>query len=317
MKTSVILRGNDMQAAIIIPTYNRVKELEESLDSIIIQTTIPKEIIMVDDSDNAEIENLVGHRKYEFKEKDILLRYIRNEKQRSSAIARNIGIENATGDILYFFDDDVILEPDFLQTMNKTFIDNPVYMGGMGTILGLPMLSVTGRLINLFRRFFLLQHDYGNGKFQKSGFPRHPYGTSNFKEVEVLGGCVMAYRTDILKEFKFDEKLTGYSYLEDVDLSRRVSYKYKLFYNPAAELEHRHGSGRGNIRDRKKMYMVNHRYFFFKNFYSRNKMFVVAHWWSILGLIVYSLIFESKEVTKGYFDGLREFKKRKKELLCS
>ena len=59
-----------MQATIIIPIYNRVKELEDALDSIIIQTTLPKEIIMVDDSDNAEIENLVGHRKYEFKEKE-------------------------------------------------------------------------------------------------------------------------------------------------------------------------------------------------------------------------------------------------------
>ena len=40
------------------------------MDSIIIQTPLPKEVIMVDDSDNAEIENLVGHRKYEFKEKE-------------------------------------------------------------------------------------------------------------------------------------------------------------------------------------------------------------------------------------------------------
>ena len=54
-----------MQVSIVIPTYNRAKDLEETLDSIVIQTTLPKEIIIVDDCDNNEIENLVEHRKNE------------------------------------------------------------------------------------------------------------------------------------------------------------------------------------------------------------------------------------------------------------
>jgi GT2 family glycosyltransferase len=206
--------------------------------------------------------------------------------------------------------------------MNKTFKDNPDYMGGMGDLIR-PTQTFKRKMYkifkhNIFNHFFLIQHDYGNGKFQKSGLPRHPYGTNKFKEVEVLGGCIMSYRKEIFKEFNFDENLIGYSFMEDVDFSRRVSYKYKLFYNPDTKLEHKHASdGCGNVRDNRKMYMVNHRYLFFKNFYSRNKLFILAHWWSLLGLIIHSLIFESKEATKGYFDGLKEFKKRKEELLCN
>jgi GT2 family glycosyltransferase len=294
-----------------------VDEVIRFTQSLYNQIELPDEFIIVDSSDEPLNTNKKVIVLIEKRGEKTELCYVSSEPGLTKQ--RNIGIKKAEGDILYFFDDDVILEPDFLQIMNKTFIDNPVYMGGMGTILGMPKLSVTGRLINLFRRFFLLQHDYGNGKFQKSGFPRHPYGTNKFKEVAVLGGGLTGYKKELFEEFKFDEKLTGYSFMEDVDISRRVSYRYKLFYNPAAKLEHRHGSGGrgGNIRAKKRMYMVNHRYFFFKNFYPRNKLFVVAHWWSILGLIVYSLIFESKEVTKGYFDGLKEFKKRKKELLCN
>lgn len=41
-----------MQVSIIIPTYNRVKALDECLDSIISQIILPKEVIIVDDSDN-------------------------------------------------------------------------------------------------------------------------------------------------------------------------------------------------------------------------------------------------------------------------
>lgn len=305
-----------MKTSLILCTKNRVDEVIRFTESLYNQIELPDKFIIVDSSDDPLNANKKFIGFFEKREKKIDSHYIYSKA--SLTKARNIGIKKATDDIIYFFDDDVILEQDFLQIMNKTFNDYPDYMGGMGTFIGMPKLSTTGRLINLFRRFFLLQHDYGNGKFQKSGFPRHPYGKNEFKEVEVIGGCVMCYRKEIFKEFMFDENLTGYSFMEDVDFSRRVSYKYKLFYNPDAKLEHRHGSGgRGNIRDRKKMYMVNHRYFFFKNFYSRNKLFIVFHWWSVLGLIIYSLIFESKEATKGYLDGLKEFKKRKKELLCN
>jgi len=195
-------------------------------------------------------------------------------------------------------------------------------MGGMGAITGIGGYEQTLRrraidtLNHILQRTFLLVSSYGNGKFQKSGLPRHPHGTNEFKEVEVLSGGLTGYRKEIFKEFEFDEKLIGYSYMEDIDFSRRVSYKYKLFYDPQAKLEHKHtAGGRGGIRDNRKMYMLNHRYLFFKNFYPRNRLLIIPHWWSILGLIAYSLISWSKEPVKGYLDGLREFRKRKGELL--
>lgn len=104
-----------MEVSVIIPTYNRVKDVDECLDSIILQRILPKEVIIVDDSDNDEIKNLVEHRKDKFKEKDIVLRYIRNEKEKSLTIARNIGIENATGDTILFLDDDVILDKNYIK----------------------------------------------------------------------------------------------------------------------------------------------------------------------------------------------------------
>ena len=48
-----------MQVSVIIPTYYRMKDVDECLDSIIAQTALPKEVIIVDDSENNEIENLV------------------------------------------------------------------------------------------------------------------------------------------------------------------------------------------------------------------------------------------------------------------
>ena len=308
-----------MKTSVILCTRNRVDEVIRFTKSLYNQIELPDELIIVDSSDVSLNSNKKYVDFFEKMQKKTDLHYIHSKSGLTGA--RNIGIEKATGDILHFFDDDVILAHDFLQIMNKTFNDNPNYMGGMGSFIGMPRLTAKEWLIKLFNHFFLLPHNYSNGKFRKSGFAQYPYGTNEFREVEVLGGCLMSYRKKIFKEFNFDENLTGYSYMEDADFSRRVSYKYKLFYNPEAKLEHLHAeSGRDNIRDNRKMIMVNHRYFFFKNFYPRNKLSIIPHWWSILGLIISSFIFRPKDAidaTKGYLDGLKEFKKRKGKLLCN
>jgi len=103
------LYDNEMQVSVIIPTYNRLKNLKETLNSVIVQTTLPKEIIIVDDSDDDKIKNLIEYKKSKFEKRRTLLKYIRNKKDKSLAIARNIGIENATGDIILFLDDELML----------------------------------------------------------------------------------------------------------------------------------------------------------------------------------------------------------------
>lgn len=299
-----------METSVILCTRNRVDEVIRFSQSLYNQTRLPSEFIIVDSSDEPLNSNEKFIDFFKQRQEKICLHYFHSEAGLTKQ--RNIGVRQSSGAIIYFFDDDVILDPRYLQIMNKSFDDYPDYMGGMGTMINIGGYKETYTLSYIIKRFFLLQHNYGNGKFQKSGFPRHPYGTNQFKEVEVLGGGLTGYRKEVFKEFNFDENLTGYSFMEDVDFSRRVSYKYKLFYNPEAKLEHRVGrGGRGDIRENRKTYILNHRYLFFKNFFPRNKLYVIPHWWSILGLIIYSLIFESKESVRGYVDGLKESRKRR------
>ncbi len=293
-----------LHISIIICTRNRREMLFRICNSIAPQTYSNYELVIVDSSSKDKItkpdlEELFGT------SKPINIIYSEPGLTRQ----RNIGIKAAKGDWFIFFDDDMILEKDFLYEMNKVFDKDKDFYGGMGAFSNIKAATLKEKIYNIILRFFMLRNFYGDGKFQKSGFPNFAFGNKVFMETEVLGGAMMAYRKEIFKEFLFDEHFSNYSYMEDVDFSRRVSKKYKLFYNPKARAEHRHAvGGRGNYFENRRMYMYNHRYLFEKNFPQKfsNKL---AHRWSIVGLYVFALWDKGTATAiKAYNKGLKDYR---------
>jgi GT2 family glycosyltransferase len=275
------------------------------LDSVAQQTEKPFEIIIVDSSDESLDNNLLFVRRRELcKVHGIHVIYCHTH-ERGASLQRNRALDMATGDLCYFFDDDVILAPDYLLRMNNVFRECPWYAGGMGTVNSPKPRINWCRLIKMA---FLLPRDGGSGKFTFSGMPTHAYGTNNFKNIDVLGGCCMCLRTTVVKQEKFDERLGAYSYMEDCDLSWRVSRKYLLFYNPAAKLEHRcSAQARETLVGRRALFIHNYSYLFFKNFYPQNKLKIVGYCWSIVGLFVEAMLTRKWAYLRGYKLGLRNF----------
>ncbi|MCA9994133.1 MAG: glycosyltransferase [Anaerolineales bacterium] len=103
-----------LQASIIIPTYNRFEFLRETLHTIANQHLSPNqyEVIVVDDgsTDNtSEIKN----ESFPF---DLVYVYQRNQ---GDAIARNLGAEHSQATYLIFLDDDILIEPHYVEAMLK------------------------------------------------------------------------------------------------------------------------------------------------------------------------------------------------------
>lgn len=98
--------------SLIIPTHNRSDLLLETLQSVLSQDYPNIEIIVVDDhsTDNTEkiIEEFIKTNKYHN------ISFIKNEG-RGCCWARNTGIKNAKGDYFQFFDDDDIMESNFIS----------------------------------------------------------------------------------------------------------------------------------------------------------------------------------------------------------
>jgi GT2 family glycosyltransferase len=289
-------------STVIVCTRNRVHDLITMLASLKKQTVLPNEIIVIDASNEPVLHN--QHFAACWQELHQLACLIYHHTTPGLTAQRNKGVTLASGDILYFFDDDVILTPDYLEQMQRAFQRFPAYGGGMGTIAP---CSRYKPWVNILRTLFFLQRDYAAGTFTLSGMPTHPYGTTTAKTVEVLGGCCMAFRSSVFKNYQFDEALTGYGYMEDSDFSYRVSRQWSLFFNPSAVLEHRQSpASRDSVADNKAMLIANYTYLFFKNCYPRSRLTALAYMWSVIGLWLEALcIVRNKQWLIGYAKGFK------------
>jgi len=296
-------------SSVILCTRNRHDDLKRCLRSLHAQTASAMQLIIVDSSDtpvttDATIVQLCD----QIKQKNTQVLLLHTAPGLPSQ--RNRGIAHAHADILYFFDDDVELEPAYLERMNEVFEQYPQFAGGMGRVMNVS--KAPSWKYRLFRSFFLLSQDYASGHFTWSGMPTHVFGTHHWQSVEVLSGCCMAYRRQVFTHHVFDEQLGGYAYMEDCDFSRRVSYQSPLFFNPAARLSHFHSPiNRDAVVKNRAMLMHNYSYLFFKNFYPKNKLKVIAYAWSVLGLLLEAVLIRRWDYLRGYWHGLRQFYRKR------
>ena len=306
-----------MNVSIIICTKDRPIDLMICLRSILTQSVKPEEIIIIDSGNSEEKINQLR----EFiRENDIIKHYAAKV---GLTRARNIGFEKSRGEIIIFLDDDVILDYDYVYHILKIFDDYENVGLVTGNMLQSDMATRTfPRLINnsfikeirnLFLFLFLLSR-IGNGYFLPSGFPRYMTGDEKIKMIECVPGANMAFRRNVLDEFRFDEHFKGYSFMEDCDISYRVSRKYKVMFTPFAELIHKVSIvSRDSDSYRAKMLVENHFYLFRKNF-PQTIQHISAFWISIIGLFLMATLRLSSNEYRGYFCGCIEIlKKNRKE----
>ena len=109
--------------SVIIPTYNRLENLKRTIDGICAQRIEPDqlEILVVD---NSSTDGTQEWAEQEAPGLDVRIRYFRKEPE-GPAIARNLGIANATGEFALIMDSDVVLDPDWLPTALDAFFEDP------------------------------------------------------------------------------------------------------------------------------------------------------------------------------------------------
>lgn len=119
------------EISIIVPCYNKEKYISETIDSVIQQTFVNWELIMIDDVSTDQTNNIVQS----YCQKESRIVFLTNSENRGANYSRNKGIQQAKGKYIIFLDaDDVLtnncLEKRFAQ-IHHTNLDFCVF--SMGT----------------------------------------------------------------------------------------------------------------------------------------------------------------------------------------
>ena len=290
-----------LKISVIIPTKDRVDEIRRCIKSILNQTILPDEIIVVDSSEKKVLDSLIRET---FPHAACKIRYFYYKG--SNNMARNMGVRRSTGDILFFFDDDVILNKDYIKEVVKLFEEDKEsnIAGVMGKITNIrrdmPAVSAA------FRRVFFLGY-FGDGEFTPSGIATSVQHMNKITKTSFLSGCGMAYRRKVFREFAFDENLgrhSGYCYRDDVDFSYRVSRKYSLIYTPFAKLEHRKSEKSRIDQTLATRQQIFNFYYLFKKNMPKHLINLIAFCLSVLGILLLSIVQKNIRGTVGILRGM-------------
>lgn len=96
-----------MNVAVIITTKDRPDFLARAISSLLLQSCLPSEIVVVDDHSDTPIpDDSIDNFIDKANQKGISFSYYYNEQPKGGNFSRNFGVENSSSDIIMFLDDD-------------------------------------------------------------------------------------------------------------------------------------------------------------------------------------------------------------------
>ena len=212
----------------IVCTFNRARFLDQAVESLADQSLDRRdyEILVVDNGSKDETRRLVEEKIAAIPN----LRYL-HEPRMGLSIARNLGVANATGDLIAFLDDDAIACPDWLNTILECF---SVLHPSPGLVCG-PVAPIWSAP----RPSWLKDEFLGNWSVLDWSPTRR-----QLKEDEWVAGANFALPKDVLLSCGgFDESLgrRGRTLLsgEDTKLTEQIrSAGHQILFDPAMAVEH-------------------------------------------------------------------------------
>jgi GT2 family glycosyltransferase len=214
--------------SLIIPTYNRGEVLCRTIAMALAQTYASYEVLVIDQSQT--IDTMVEAYLQSVADR---VQYIRLPTPNLPA-ARNVGVRAATGEIVIFLDDDVVIEPNYITLHVRNFADRSIG-------------AAAGVIVNSFDESVSLPLDSNESRRPASRWldcwPDRNLSKSQTDGVTTLdwvcGGNTAYLRQAIIDAGFSDERFGGTGWCEDADLSTRVRHRgYTLLLDTRIKMIH-------------------------------------------------------------------------------
>ncbi len=195
--------------AIVMPAYNAAHLLPQTLKAAI-EAAQGSRVIVVDPGstdDTAQVAESMG------------VRVIRLPERHGPAHARNVGVKEATEDVVLFIDSDCVAHPDVVERVKRSFSDHP------------DMVSLTGSYDdtppepNFFSQYMNLRHHFIHQQ-------------ANTEDASFWAGCGAVLRDVYERVNGFDADRFPRPMIEDIELGLRLKKHGSTRLDPSLHVKH-------------------------------------------------------------------------------
>ena len=195
-----------MRFSVIIPTYKRTALLEKAVESVLKQTFTDYELIVVNDapSEKNQIDK-IQHRYPQIK-------LYHHAEPKGGNAARNLGIQNSTGELIAFLDDDDVWLPHKLEDHAAAHRSN------------LEAGLVYSNCLYVHNNYFI------QDQATSSQVPENVIKSMGEAKFCPTTSSIVSIKRDVIKSFGvFDEGMTSF---QDWDYWFRIAHNFKFVHIP-------------------------------------------------------------------------------------
>jgi len=225
-----------VKLSVIIPNYNDLQGVLTALNSLLALASGTIDIEWLVQDDASPDYNALGVIP------PALASVARNNENVGFAMNCNFGASRATGDVLFFLNQDCFGVPEWSRGWDKALVaafdDEAVGIVGARLLFPDGKIQSVGGLFDAKRQPFHRCLGWSN--------PLHPQANTP-EYVSWVTGAAMAVRRSVWEQLRGFDPVYGRGYWEDVDFAVRAQLiGHKVWYEPRCTLIHTVGSTGGN-----------------------------------------------------------------------
>lgn len=276
-----------MRISVVVATLGRPNHIKNLLDSLIANTALPDEMVIIEQGDIEVLEGVINPYRNTFPIKIVF------QEEKSTSVARSTGVKESTGDVLFFFDDDMILDSNYIAVAKEYMQNNENVLGVTGSYMKNEKAWTLKRVLGVF---FCVYSWKSKNTILPSGSNDYIRGgnLNIIQPVEWLYGGNMILRRQVFTEgFDFNHSFKKWSFGEDVMLTYGIHKAHlgMLVYLPSLNIKHNHAVENKMLNEEALRMKIIYRYIFWRReVYNGNILYVLAYLWSQVGLCGLDLV---------------------------